>query len=119
MVDLQLKQPGFTYSACGPFIKHRERIEKFRETCNLKHLYRNETDKARFVHNTTYSDSIDLPKGTISDKIMKDRVYEIVRNSRYDEYQRALANMVYKFFAQKTRSGAIASSKAEMSVKNN
>ena len=26
MPELQLKQPGFTYSACGPFTKHRERI---------------------------------------------------------------------------------------------
>ena len=35
--ELLLKQPGFTYSACGPFTKHRERIKKFRETGNLKH----------------------------------------------------------------------------------
>ena len=28
--ELHLKQPGFTYSACGPFTKHRERIQKFR-----------------------------------------------------------------------------------------
>ena len=40
--ELHLKQPGFTYSACGPFTKHRERIQKFRETGNFKHLYRNE-----------------------------------------------------------------------------
>ena len=41
MPDLHLKQSGFTYGACGPFTKHRERIQKFRETRNLKHLYRN------------------------------------------------------------------------------
>ena len=45
MSELQLKQPGFTYSACGPFTKHRERIQKFRETETLKHFYRNELDK--------------------------------------------------------------------------
>ena len=39
--ELHLKQPGFTYSTCGPFNKHRERIQKYRETGNLKHLYRN------------------------------------------------------------------------------
>ena len=43
---MDLKQPGFTYSACGPFTKFRERILKFRETGNLKNLYRNELDKA-------------------------------------------------------------------------
>ena len=32
MPELHLKQPVFTYSACGPFAKHRERIQKFRET---------------------------------------------------------------------------------------
>ena len=37
MPELHLKQPGFTYSACGPFTKH-ERIQKFRETRNLKDL---------------------------------------------------------------------------------
>ena len=40
MVAFHLKQPGFTYSACGPFTKHHERIQEFRETINLKHLYR-------------------------------------------------------------------------------
>ena len=29
MPELHLKQPGFTYSACGPFTKYRERIQKF------------------------------------------------------------------------------------------
>ena len=42
MWELHLKQPGFTYGACWPFTKHRETIQKFRETCNLKHLYRNQ-----------------------------------------------------------------------------
>ena len=40
--ELHLKQSGFIYSACEPFTKHCERIQKFRETGNLKHLYRNE-----------------------------------------------------------------------------
>ena len=42
MPELHLKQPGFTCSAFGPFTKHCERIQQFRETGNLKHLYRNE-----------------------------------------------------------------------------
>ena len=65
MPKLHLKQPGFTYSACGPFNKHCERIQKFKETGNLKHLYRNELDKACFVHDAAYSDSKDLAKRTI------------------------------------------------------
>ena len=60
-----LKEPGFNYSAGGPFTKHRERIRKLRETVSLKHLYRNELDKACFGHDAAYSDSKDLAKRTI------------------------------------------------------
>ena len=74
-----MKQPGFTYSTGRPFIKHRERIKKFRETGNLKNLYRNELDKACFAHDAAYSDSKDLAKRTTSDKILQDRAYEIAR----------------------------------------
>ena len=35
MPELHLKHPGFTYSACGPFAKHRERIQKFRHIGKL------------------------------------------------------------------------------------
>ena len=82
-----MKQPGYTYSARGPFTKHHERIQKLKETCNLKHLHRNELDKTCFAHNAAYSDSKDLAKRTISDKILKDRAYEIARNRGYDGYQ--------------------------------
>ena len=35
MPEMHLKQPGFTYSACGPFTKNKERIQKFKETRNI------------------------------------------------------------------------------------
>ena len=85
-----------------PFTKHRERIQKYRETSNLKYLYRNELDKACFAHDAAYSDSKDLAKTTISDKVLKYRTYEIARNSGYDGYQRALASIVYRCFTKKT-----------------
>ena len=34
MSEIHLKQPGFTYSACGPFSKNKEMIEKFMHTGN-------------------------------------------------------------------------------------
>ena len=86
MPELHLKLPEFTYSACEPFTKDRERIQKFRETGKLKHLYRNELDKACFAHDAVYSDSKDLAKSTISDKTLKDRAYKIARNCNYDGY---------------------------------
>ena len=101
MPELHLRQPEFTYSACGPFTKRRERIKKLRETGNLKYLYRNELDKACFVNDAVYSYSEDLAKRNISDKILKDRAYEIARNRNYDGYQRALASIISKFLIRK------------------
>ena len=48
MPELHLK--GFTNSACGTFIKHRERIQKLREIGNLRYLYKSKLDKACFVN---------------------------------------------------------------------
>ena len=47
-----------------------------------------------------------MAKWTISDKIVKDRAYEINRNAKSDRYQRGLVSMVYKFFDKKTGSRA-------------
>ena len=46
MPEMHLKQPAFTYSACGLFTKNKERIEKFMQTGNTKFIYKNELDKA-------------------------------------------------------------------------
>ena len=48
MPEMHLKQPGFTYSACGPFTKIKERIQKFQETGDISYIYTNELDKACF-----------------------------------------------------------------------
>ena len=102
MPESHLRQPGFSYSSCGPFTKHHEKIKKFRETGNLKHIYRNELDETCFAYNAAYSDSKDLAMRTYSDKILKGRVCEFARNRKYDGYKRGLASRVYKFFDKKT-----------------
>ena len=38
MPEMHLKQPGFAYSACGPFTKNKERIKKFKETGDSRYL---------------------------------------------------------------------------------
>ena len=43
MPEMHLKQPGFTYSVCGPF-KNKERIQKFKETGDTSYIYKNELD---------------------------------------------------------------------------
>ena len=104
MPEIHLRQPQFTYSACGPFTKHEQRIQKFKETGDTNYIYKNELDKACFVHDAAYSDSKDLIKGTVADKILKDKAFDIAKDPKYDGYQRGLASMAYKFFDSKVAS---------------
>ena len=60
--EMHLRQPGFTYSACGPFTQNKERIEKFLQTGNTGFIYKNELDKACFQHDMAYGWSKDLLK---------------------------------------------------------
>ena len=98
------KQPRFTYSACGPFTKHKESIEKFMQTGNKDFIYKNELDKACFQHDMVYDKTKDLVKRTQSDKVLKDKAFKIASDPKYDGYQRGLASMVYKFFDKKSAS---------------
>ena len=64
MPETHLRQPGFIYSACGPFTLHKERIQNFKQTGDTNYIYKNELDKACFAHDAAYSDSKDLTKRT-------------------------------------------------------
>ena len=73
--EMHLKQLGFTYSACGPFTKNKERIQKFKETGDTSYIYKNELDKACFQHDMAYGDFKDLKRKTALDKILRDKHY--------------------------------------------
>ena len=103
MPEMHLKQPGFTYSACGPFTKNKERIRKFKETGDTSYIYENELDKACFQHDMVYGDFKDLKRRTASDKILRDKAFNIAKNLKYDGYQRELPSMIYKFFDKSTQ----------------
>ena len=62
MLEMHLKQPGYTYSACGPFTKNKERIQKFKDTGGRGYIYKIELDKACFQHDTAYGDFKDLAR---------------------------------------------------------
>ena len=96
MPEMHLRQPGFTYSACGPFTKNKERIRK--ETRDTSYIYKIEWGKACFQHDTTYGDFKDLAKRTPADNVRRNKAFKIVSDQKYDGYQRRLASMVYKFF---------------------
>ena len=101
MSDMHLKQPGVTYSARGPFTKNRKRIQKFKQTGDTKYIYKNELDKACFQHDMAYGDFKDLARRTASDKVLRDKAFNIAKNPKYDGYQGGITSMVDKFFDKK------------------
>ena len=101
MPEMHLKQPGFTYRSCGPFSKNKERIKKFKGTGDTNYIYKNELDKACFQHNMVYGDFKDLKRITFSDKILRDKAFNIAKNLKYDGYQKGLASMVINFLTKK------------------
>ena len=105
MPEMHLKQPGFTYSACGPFTKNKEWIQKFKETGDTNYIYNNELDK-------------DLARRTASDKTLRDKAFNIAKNTKYDGYKRGLGSMVYKFF-DKMFAGSGVNTHANKSAFNN
>ena len=107
MPEMHLKQPGFTYSACGPFIKHAERIKKFKETGDTSYIFKNELNKACFKHDSAYADYKDLLNRARADRVLRDRAYEIASDNKYDGYQRGLSSMVYKFFDKKSSGSGV------------
>ena len=109
MPGMHLKQPGFTYRACGTFTKNKESIQKFKETGDSRYIYRNELGKACFQHDMAYGDFKDLEKRAAADKVLRDKAFNIAEDPKYDGYQRGLAYMVYKFFDKKTAGGGIKS----------
>ena len=103
MLEIHLKEPGLTYSACGPFTKNKKRIQIFKETGDTSYIYKNELDKACFQHDMAYGDFKDLKRRTVSDKVLRDKAFNIVKNLKYDGYKRGLPCMVYKFFDKKSK----------------
>ena len=67
----------------------------------------NKLDKACFTHDAAYSDSKDLIKRTVADKILKNKAFDIAKDPKYDGYQRGLASMVYKFFDKKSKGSGV------------
>ena len=102
MPEKHSRQPGFTYSACGPFTKNKERIQKFKEPGDSLYIYQKELDKACFQHDMAYGDFKDLTRRTAFDKILCDKAFNIAKNQKCDGYQHGLASFVYKFFDKKT-----------------
>ena len=72
------------------YVKNKERIEKFKETRDLRYIYQNELDKACFQHDMAYEDFKDLTRRTAADKVLRDKVFNIAKDPKYDGYQHGL-----------------------------
>ena len=69
MPEMHLRQPGFTYSACGPFTKNKGRTPKFKETGDLRY---------------TSGGFKNVDRRTASDKILRDKAFNIAKNPKYN-----------------------------------
>ena len=103
MPEIYLRWPWFTFSACGPFTKNKERIQKFKETGDSRYIHQNELDKACF-DDMTYRDFENLTKRTASDKILHDEGFNNAINPKYDGYEEILLQW---FFDKKTSGGTV------------
>ena len=66
-----------------------------------RYIYQIELEKACFQHDMAYGDFIYLTRITASDKILRDKAFNIAKNPKKDGYQRGLVSIVYKFFDKK------------------
>ena len=115
---MHLRQSQFVYSACGPFTKNKERIQKFKETGDTNYIYKNKLDKACFQHDMVHGDFKDLPKRTAADKVLRDKAFKIASDQKYDGYQRGLASMIYKFFDKKSSGSGLANNNENIKLSN-
>ena len=94
------------------------RIQKFKETGDTNYIYKNELDKVCFAHDAAYSDSKDLTKRTVADKILSDRAFNIAKDQKYGGYQRGLASMVYKFFDKMSKGSGVKHVNTKLALQN-
>ena len=102
MPEMHLRKRGFTYNACGPLTKNKERIKQimqtgacgsltknkerikqFMQTGNTDFIYKNELNKACFQHDMAYGKAKDLVRRTQSDKVLRDKAFNIASDPKY------------------------------------
>ena len=74
---------------------------EFKEIRYLRYIYQNKLDKTCFQHHMAYGDFKDLKRITIADKALRDKAFNIAKNLKHDEYQRAFASLFHTSFDKK------------------
>ena len=80
MPEIHLKQPYLLIVLVVHLLKTR--IEKFMQTCNTDYIYKSDLDKACLQHNMAYGKYKDSAKRTQSDKVSRDKAFEIASNPK-------------------------------------
>ena len=88
------------------------------QTEHTDYIHKNDLDKACFQHDIAYGSYKDLTKRTQSDKVLRDKYFEIASNLNDDGYQRALASMVYKFFDKISKGNGVATLVNKSAIKS-
>ena len=84
--------------------KKQRKNSKFKKTGDANYIYKTELDKACFQNDIARGF---LARRTASDKVLRDKAFNIARNPKYDGYQRGVASMVHKFFAKKSSGSGV------------
>ena len=100
--SVSFRECGFTCSACGSCMKSKERIQKFKQTGNLRYIYQNDLDKACIQHDLPYGYLKNFPRRAASDKVLHDKAFNIAKNPKYDEYPCGVIFMVDNFLDKKS-----------------
>ena len=102
----------------GHLLKTREESTNLKKTGDTSYIHKDKLDKACFQHDMAYGNFKDLERRTASDRVLRDKAFNIAKNPKYDGYQRELAFMVYKCFDKKS-AGSGVNTHASKSAFNN
>ena len=89
-----------------PLLKTKKEFKDLKKQ-ETNYIYKNELDKASFQHDMAYGGLKDLARRTASEKVLRDKAFNIAKNSKNDGYQKVLAPMVYKSFDKKSAGSGV------------
>ena len=106
MPGIYLRRPDLNIVLVDNLLKTKKEYKNLKKQEISRYINQNELGKACFQHDIIYGRTrrfnYDLTRRTASDKILRDKAFNIVKNLKYDGYQRSLASIVYKCFDKKS-----------------
>ena len=82
-------------------LKIKKEQNKNKETGDSRYIYQNELDKACFQYEMAYGEFKDLNRRIFANNVLRNKEFDIAKDSKYDGYQCVLASMLYKLFDKK------------------